>query len=84
MGALYYIESLEHNHTDGIMRCWWALQSKGYTYDLAKAQTYTKAEAEEIVKGANADGKIHERMWTVEFVKSEKAGVIITAVRMIA
>jgi hypothetical protein len=48
---LYYIRSHKHDQHDQVgsqMALWWCSNSNGYTYDLARAGTYTEAEALDI------------------------------------
>jgi hypothetical protein len=45
---LYFIRSHKHDQHDlpgSELATWWCPDSKGYTYDLAKAGQYTEAEA---------------------------------------
>lgn len=74
----YYIETLEHNRSKGLIRMWWAKNNQGYTYCVAKAGRYSRQEADKIVSNSNGS----ERMWPVKDVLEGKTGRRILAIRM--
>ncbi len=71
---LFYIRCLDRESRQNGPCCWWKENRQGYTFDLAQAGVYERAEAEEILRQANVTGP-HEEM--VPFACAQGAAKLI-------